>query len=235
MTDRHDVAATLRWMRDGEARFGALLAAVPDAALAEPCALPGWTRAHLVGHMARNAEALTRLATWARTGVETPMYSGPDQRNDDIEASAGHPPARLRADVTATATALDVALGAVGAAGAWTAQVRSAQGRDIPAAEVPWMRNREVWLHAVDLDAGASVDDIPAGVVDLLIADVAGVLSGKDGCPSAVLAPTDRSGTWTLGPAAGAAPTIDAPAAAIAGWLTGRSALDGTPALPRWL
>lgn len=234
MTDRHDVAATLAWMRSGEARFGALVAGLPDSAMAESCALLGWTRAHLVGHVARNAEALTRLATWARTGVETPMYSGPDQRNADIEESAGYPTARLRADLTATTAALDDALAALDDA-AWKAQVRSAQGRDIPAAEVPWMRNREMWLHAVDLDAGATMTDLPAGVVDLLISDVAGVLSGKEGCPSAVLAPADRPRTWTLGPVATGAPTVDAPAAEIAGWLTGRSTLDGTPTPPRWL
>ncbi|RTL67217.1 MAG: maleylpyruvate isomerase family mycothiol-dependent enzyme [Pseudonocardiaceae bacterium] len=233
MTDRHDVAATLDWMRDGEARFAALVADLPDAALAEPCALDGWTRAHLVGHMARNAEALTRLATWARTGVETPMYSGPEQRNDDIETSAGYPPARLRADLTATTATLDGTLARLDDVD-WKAQVRSAQGRDIPAAEVPWMRIREVWLHAVDLDVGASVGDIPADVVDLLIADVAGTLSVKEGCPSVVLAPSDRSRTSILG-LSDDGPTIDAPAAAIAGWLTGRSSLDGAPSLPRWL
>ncbi|MGD9986250.1 maleylpyruvate isomerase family mycothiol-dependent enzyme [Pseudonocardia sp.] len=234
MTDRNDVTVTLAWMRAGEARFAALVADLPDSALGEPCALAGWTRAHLVGHVARNAEALTRLATWARTGVETPMYSGPDQRDADIEEAAGHPPARLRADLAATTATLDDALAALGDAD-WTAQVRSAQGRDIPATDVPWMRVREVWLHAVDLDAGASVADLPAGVVDAMIADVAGMLSGRQGCPSAVLAPTDRSATWSLGPAAPDAPTIAAPAAALAGWLTGRAPLPGAPALPRWL
>lgn len=233
MTDRHDVTVTLAWMREGEARFAALVAGLPDSSLSEPCALPGWTRAHLVGHLARNAEALTRLATWARTGVETPMYSGPEQRNDDIAESAGYPPARLRAELTATTATLDDALAGLDD-GDWKAQVRSAQGRDIPAAEVPWMRIREVWLHAVDLGTGASLSDLPDGVVDLLIADVAGVLSGKEGCPSALLSPADRSSTWSLGPATGG-PTIDAPAADIAGWLTGRSSLDGAPALPRWL
>ncbi|MBN9109326.1 MAG: maleylpyruvate isomerase family mycothiol-dependent enzyme [Pseudonocardia sp.] len=234
MTDRHDITATLAWMREGEARFAALVADLSDTALGEPCVLPGWTRAHLVGHVARNAEALVRLATWAHTGVETPMYSGPDQRNDDIEASAGYPPARLRADLTTTTATLDDTLTRLDDVD-WKAQVRSAQGRDIPAAEVPWMRIREVWLHAVDLGTGASVTDIPGGVVDLLLSDVSAVLSGKEDCPSAVLAPSDRSSTWSLGPSAPGAPTIDAPAAAIAGWLTGRSSLSGAPELPRWL
>jgi maleylpyruvate isomerase len=54
----------------------------------------------------------------------------------------------------------------------WRAEVRSALGRIIPAAEIPWMRVREVWLHAVDLDAGARLDDLPAEVIDTLLDDV---------------------------------------------------------------
>ncbi|HEY1972849.1 MAG TPA: hypothetical protein VGH89_33210 [Pseudonocardia sp.] len=32
------------------------------------------------------------------------------------------------------------------------------------------MRIREVWLHAVDLDTGATIADLPQGVLDLLAA-----------------------------------------------------------------
>jgi hypothetical protein len=49
-----------------------------------------------------------------------------------------------------TATALDDALAMLDVDD-WTATVRSAQGREIPAAEIPWVRIREVWIHAVDL------------------------------------------------------------------------------------
>ncbi len=30
--------------------------------------LPGWSRGHVLTHLARNAEGGTRLLTWARTG-----------------------------------------------------------------------------------------------------------------------------------------------------------------------
>ena len=32
-----------------------------------PSALPGWTRAHVLTHLARNADAMVNLLTWART------------------------------------------------------------------------------------------------------------------------------------------------------------------------
>jgi maleylpyruvate isomerase len=224
---------TLPWMGAGTEFVLRIVGALPDDALAAPSALPGWTRAHVVGHLARNAEALTRLATWARTGVETPMYTDAEQRARDIESSALAPVATLRSELVGTAAELDAALAALDDI-TWQAGVRSALGRAIPATEIPWMRVREVWLHAVDLDAGASVADLPPGVVDALLDDATGVLSAKDGCPAALLAPTDRDRTWTLGAEAG--PPVQAPAAEVLSWLIGRTALEGDlPVPPRWL
>jgi maleylpyruvate isomerase len=74
----------------------------------------------------------------------------------------------------------------------WTATVRSAQGREIPATEIPWMRIREVWIHAVDLGAGAALDDLPGAVIDLLLDGVSSVLSARENCPAVVLRPSDR-------------------------------------------
>jgi maleylpyruvate isomerase len=239
VTGRRQLAATLPWMRLGTVHLLACAGRLTDDQLQEPSGLPGWRRAHVVGHVARNAEALTRLATWARTGVENPMYARPEQRAAGIEAAAGLPAAILRSEVAATAAALDDALAMLDG-DAWTAKVRSAQGREIPAAEIPWMRIREVWIHAVDLGAGAALDDLPGGVIDLLLDDVSGVLSARENCPPVVLRPSDRDREWHLRPGrAWTMTSITAPAADLAGWLTGRiagSALPGeVPELPRWL
>lgn len=239
MTSRHQVAATLPWMRLGTAHLLACTGRLTDDQFQEPSGLPGWRRAHVVGHVSRNAEALTRLATWARTGVENPMYTRPEQRAADIEAAAGQPAAILRSEVAATATALDDALAMLDGDD-WTAMVRSAQVREIPAAEISWMRIREVWIHAVDLGAGAALDDLPGGVIDLLLDDVSRVLSARENCPAVVLRPSDRGREWRLcPPRAGKMTSITASAADLAGWLTGRvpgSALPGqVPVLPRWL
>jgi len=228
---RNDTGRTLPWMRAGTEHVFAVVATLSDAELAGPSALPEWSRAHVVAHLARNAEALIRLATWARTGVETPMYPSREARAADIAASVGHPPERLRAELTATAADLDDALAAL-TPEQWRAEVRSALGRPLPAAQVPWMRIREVWLHAVDLDAGADVADVPGGVVDLLLDEVTTTLSAADGCPAATLAPTDRDRRFRLG---AAGPVVAAPAATLVGWLTGRATLTDAPKLPPWL
>jgi maleylpyruvate isomerase len=244
--DRRDTAVTLPWMGAGTELLARAVNALPDDALRAPSALPGWTRAHVVAHVARNAEALTRLATWARTGVETPMYPSREHRAAEIESSAQAPAHVLRVELATTAEALDGALAALDET-TWQAQVRSALGRPIPAAEIPWMRVREVWLHAVDLDAGVSVADIAPDVVDTLLDDATGTLSAAEGCPSAVLTPTDRDGTWTLGTASDEPLQLRGEAAQLLGWLVGRcgpdaveaTAADGSPvdapAPPRWL
>lgn len=232
-SNRHDTSLTLPWMREGTSYLLAIVDKLSDDELMGPSTLPDWSRAHVVGHVARNAEALARLAEWARTGVETHMYANREHRAREIDHSARLPAPTLRRDLHRTASALDTALEALSPE-QWRAQVRSALGRAIPAAEVPWMRIREVWLHAVDLGAEATVDDLPTGVIDLLLDDVSAVLSGKDGCPALTLTSTDRDRTWSLG---AAAPTgyVEAPAAELAGWLTGRFRAPDRPALPRWL
>lgn len=233
MIDRHDVGGTVSWMREGTAYVVHCVGQLDDELFAEPSGLRNWTRAHVVAHLARNAEALTRLVTWARTGVETPMYADRDQRAAEIETSASRLPTVLRAELTATADDLARALGKLSSRH-WAGVVRSALGRAVPAAEIPWMRVREVWTHAVDLNAGATFADFPAGVVDLLLDDVTAALSTKPGCPAALLTPSDRTTIWQLGPAP-AEHIIKAPAAVIAGWLTGRAIHPEWPVPPAWL
>lgn len=238
MTARHDPLVTLPWMDEGTQHFLTAVAALSDDELAVPSRLPGWSRAHVIGHVARNAEALVRLAGWARTGVECPMYESREQRDAEIESTALLAPSELRDLVAETASTLDRALGQLDDR-TWHAEVRSALGRTIPAAEIPWMRIREVWLHATDIGGNLDPSDLPDGVVDLLLDDTVGAVSARDGCPSLVLAPVDRERTWVLGPEAAAAEVIELNAAESAWWMSGRfSDADrprGLPELPRWI
>lgn len=236
---RHDLAKTLPWMTEGTQYLFGLVEQLPNAELWEPSALPGWTRAHVIGHVARNAEAINRLASWARTGVESPMYESRQRRDADIEESAGYPPSILRLDLVDTADAMARELAQLDEQ-AWQAQVRNVQGRLIPAAELPWMRIREVWLHAVDLGTEGQLADFPAELVDVLLDDVSDAQSAKEDTPSAVLIASDRDRSWQLG--TGRAVQLTGTAAELAGWLTGRDggaglAVEGgpLPELPSWL
>lgn len=238
MTDRNDPTVTLGWMIEGTKHFLKAVEPLDSDALAAPSRLPDWSRAHVVGHVARNAEALVRLASWASTGVENPMYESSDQRNAEIESTAEISPEALKELLVSSASDLEAALSALDES-AWAAPVKTALGRTVPATEIPWMRNREVWIHAIDIDADLEFADFPAEVIDLLIDDTVAAISQREGCPSLLLSPTDRSRTWKLGPESDDATVVEVPAALLAQWLTGRlsdaARPDSLPPLPRWI
>jgi maleylpyruvate isomerase len=155
-----DLAQTLGFVRTGTTLCAGAVAGLDEEAYGAPTSLPGWTRKHLVTHLAANAEALMRLLHWATTGERTPMYSSPEQRNADIAAGATRPGTDLAHWFTISAAQLDEALAAMPDA-TWTADVVTAQGRTAPASEIPWMRAREVLVHAVDLGTGLTFADLP--------------------------------------------------------------------------
>ncbi len=211
--------------------------AVAEADLATASALPGWTRAHLVAHLARNADALVNLLDWAATGLPQPMYAAPGQREQDIEAGAARPPDVLRADLLAADARLARTVAGLPAA-AWSARVLSAQGRDIPAGEVPWLRVREVWIHLVDLGGGPTLHDLPAELVDALLTDVTTALGRKPDAPAVALVANGGAARWVVGTEPTS--TVTGSPAGLLGWATGRTSgadlsADALPTLPRWL
>jgi maleylpyruvate isomerase len=226
---------TLAWMADGTRRLLTDLAALPDGALAGPTALPGWTRRYLLAHVAANAGALRNLVHWARTGEERRMYASNEQRDADIAAGARLPAAELRAWIESSAQALAADLDSMPAT-AWDAKVITAQGMTRGAGEIPWMRVREVYVHAVDLGAGTGWTDLPAEFLSALLDDVTARRSAKGGGPALAAVATDTGRTWEVA-GTGAPVPVTAPLAGLAAYLTGRPApeLKSAPVLPAWL
>jgi maleylpyruvate isomerase len=159
------------WVGETTALFLADLDGLSDADLDAATDLPGWTRRHLVAHVHFNALALGRLVSWAATGTESRMYPSPESRNAEIAEGAALPAAELRRLVHASADDLATALDGL-APGAWQHEVVTAQGRTVPATEIPWMRARELAVHAVDLGAGTTFADLPGDLVTRLLTDV---------------------------------------------------------------
>ncbi|WP_218671312.1 maleylpyruvate isomerase N-terminal domain-containing protein [Microbispora sp. GKU 823] len=162
----------LSWCETGTTLLLGAAAGWGEEQYLAPSGLPGWTRKHLVAHVAANADALSNLVRWAATGEPTPMYSSLQQRDADIEAGSRMPAAELAAWLTSSAERL-----AAGIAGLdvdrWNAEVVTAQGRTVPATEIPWLRSREVCVHAVDLASGVAFTDLPAGFLTALADDIA--------------------------------------------------------------
>ena len=226
-------------MRDGTALLMSQATDLDEAWLAQPSALPGWSRKHVVAHLAANAEALGNLAHWAATGEPTPMYASAQDRADGIEAGARRPAADLAAWLHDSAGQLAAALDGLSAE-QWQTKVKTAQGRTVPATEVPWMRSREVYVHAADLATGVGFGDFPAGFLAALCDDVC-AKRAPDGVPSGrrvVLAAAGTGDRWEL---PGPGGTVTGPLAEIAAYLAGRrhalKTADGepAPALPPWL
>jgi maleylpyruvate isomerase len=229
----------LSWMRDGTELLTSTVDELTDEELAGPSLLPGWTRAHLVGHLARNADALVNLLDWARTGVETPMYPNPESRQDDIERSAKQPPAELRADLSNGIVRLDEAVRAM-PEDAWQAEVRTNRGRPVPGAEVPWMRVREVWVHTVDLAGAATFADVPTDVGAALLTDAFFFAGRQPEAPAVRLVATDAELELRLGNPGGEPTEVRAPVRELLPWALGRHlalppSAAGWPVLPAWL
>lgn len=149
---------TRRWVTEGTALLTRGVDGLGD--LDGDSLLPGWTRKHLVGHVAANADALGNLISWAETGVEKRMYASPEQRNADIEAAATRPAEELLAWYHRGAGELEAAMDRL-TAEQWEHEVITAQLVTRKASDIPWMRAREVFVHAVDLGVGITFADLP--------------------------------------------------------------------------
>jgi maleylpyruvate isomerase len=203
------LADALQWMQAGAGIFDEAVGALSTADLRQPSGLPGWSRGHVWAHVIGNARALGNLAHWAATGAVRPMYDSLAQRDAEIEAGAALPAHQLAARHRDATEALNSALGAL-VPEQWERQVVTAHGRAVPATEVPWMRAREVCVHAVDLRTGITFDDLPLDFLAALAADV----SNKRG----------------------SVPVVDGPLPQRVAWLAGRDhALVDAPQLPSWL
>ena len=81
----------------------ARIIAEPD--LRAPSLLPGWTRAHVLAHLSRSADAMRNLLIGARSGQDRPAYASAERRQAGIEHGAGLRPDELVADLAASAMA----------------------------------------------------------------------------------------------------------------------------------
>ncbi|MET9084858.1 maleylpyruvate isomerase family mycothiol-dependent enzyme [Streptomyces sp. NPDC004237] len=166
-----DLDTTLTWVALGTSLCRKALAGLDETSYGAPSLLPGWTRAHVVAHLAGNAEAVGNLVHWARTGEPTPMYSSPEQRTTAIEVGTRLPTLELTTWFERSAQALDDAMAGLTDTH-WRSEVVTAQGRTVPAGEIPWLRSREVMVHAVDLGTSVSFSDLPAEFLAELREDI---------------------------------------------------------------
>ncbi len=142
--------------------------AEPD--LRQPSLLPGWTRAHVLAHLARNADAMRALLAGARSGEDRPAYAGAEAREADIERGAAQTAKDLVADVADSAMALRTVARQLPDP-AWPRTLRILGSAPFPAAQLLTRRLAEVELHHCDLAAGYTPADWPAAFASMELAE----------------------------------------------------------------
>lgn len=162
MTSR--AAANLALLDTETARLLSTVDSLAAVDLARDTLCPGWSTAHVLTHLARNADALVNLVRWAVDGRERAAYPSEAERDAGITEGAQRPFAEIVEDVRGTAERFrqeaDLLRGEAG-----EAVVRSRTGTPVTGAQVVAMRLVEVVFHHVDLQAGYGFDDADPGWV----------------------------------------------------------------------
>ncbi|MBD0419769.1 maleylpyruvate isomerase family mycothiol-dependent enzyme [Streptomyces sp. TRM S81-3] len=222
----HDLAS----VREATDRLLTAVGKLDNVSVTHPSRLPGWTRGHVLAHLARNADALVNVLEGR------PMYVSGEARDADIERDAPRPLDVHLSDLRESAARFQ----ATGAAPAdWSRTVELRNGVTDSASRVPFRRWVEVELHHVDLGIGYELEDLPARFTEREIDFLAERFRGHATVPPTRLATADGR-SWTTGGGAGGGPVeVGGTAADLLGWLAGRrdgSALTVTggtlPALP---
>ena len=141
LSDQVD-AATQRLLDDART--------LSEDGLRVPSLLAGWTRAHVLAHLARNADAMRNMLAGARSGQVPPAYASVDDREADIERGAAMSPADLMSDLADSAMALRTVARQLPDE-AWLVQVQMLDSEPFPAAGLLTRRLVEVELHHCDL------------------------------------------------------------------------------------
>lgn len=210
-----------RPLADSAGRFLGTAQALTDDDLRAASALPGWTRAHVLTHVARGADARTGLLKAARAGREGQQYPSEQARVDAIEAGAHRPVAVIRADVQ---RAVQECLSAIGEhpRQLWDAPALWLRRGRRPVRDVVPSLRLELEYHHVDLAAGYQPADWPDDFVAAVLPRLSAMMDSRADAPSMTLV-----GPVTL--RVGTIPPMDVtgPAAALLAWLSGRSGGSG--------
>jgi maleylpyruvate isomerase len=205
----HDLAR----VSDAHRRLLDAISDLTEAQVRAPSLLPDWTVAHVLSHLARNADSHVRRAEAANRGEVVDQYlGGAAGRSQQIEDGAVRPAADLLEDVHRSAVAAEDAWRMV-ADVAWRGRSRDANGLARPLFELPGRRWQEIEVHLVDLSIGVTHRDWPDDFV------LEWLPRTRERMAGALLKVPD--------------PGLTEPSDELA-WLYGRLSGNGLPEVPRW-
>ncbi|QDY91467.1 maleylpyruvate isomerase family mycothiol-dependent enzyme [Arthrobacter sp. UKPF54-2] len=183
--------------------------------------LPGWTRGHVLAHLAGIADAMARQVEYAARGESIELYDGGfEGRTRAIELSARHSLDQHRADLAA---ALDRALAAFGGldAAGWREPISYRGGVVFDGGLALW---RELTIHATDLGTGRGPETWSRPFCEHLFEFLAARVPEGE---RFVLQPLGLPSV-ALGAAGGRSTVINGMLTDIAAWLAGRTPTLGS-------
>jgi len=218
------------------ARETAMMSATVQALSAEELAAgslcEGWSRAHVIAHLASNGRTLVKLIDWAISGEPQKLYASQEARNAEIDQLAALPREELLSAFGESATYF--AQQCERLAGELAVEEVDLHGKIIPAADIVALRITEVAIHHHDLDTSWTIGEAdPASQKDAIQAAVR-TMRAKNAPGMTLL--SEEGDTWGVGDGS---LTVRANRAGLVEWLargnTRNIKADGPiPGLPTW-
>jgi maleylpyruvate isomerase len=193
----------LELLRAATAALEATARGLDDAAVQAPSALGGWRVAHVLTHLARNADSHVRRLEGALEGrVLTQYAGGPAERQAAIDAGANRSRDAIVDDLVAACAALERAFDRFPPDG-WDRPTLVRGDAPATIGALPRARLMEVEVHHVDLGRGYAWSDWPGGFADRALPDVVERITQagsdvKGPAASWHLHRTDGAGEWLI-------------------------------------
>ena len=196
-----------------------------------PTALPGWTRGHVIAHVALNGEAFVGVATALRAGRAAVMYPGDEGARDRaIDALAAAPPHELVRRVRAANDEFTRAWEPPPPAGACAT---SADHPAFSSSSVPQRRLRELQVHLVDLGCpGVGPALWTRAFVDADLRIQWPTVAHRTTEP--ILVVDEFGEVWQAGTRDRGAEPLVVPRSELLAWVLDRADVDGLPQLEPW-
>ena len=225
-----------------DAQTALLLATVDslgESDLAQPSVLPGWSRGHVLGHIAGNAEGLGRRARFVIDGVPRSMYESVEARDADIAWRSQRSLALHRLALAATHDDLMRDFAGLPSS-RLDDDIELREGLLIRVGDLPLMRLQEVSIHHADLGTdGYTWMDWPDELAAWALPRAVRMFAARDAFPVAwVEADGNR---LVVSEADG--PGLRGSSVEVLAWITGRAPGSGltpvgiaaVPDAPAWI
>jgi maleylpyruvate isomerase len=220
-------------IRRAHERLGGAISPLTDGQVAEPSALPGWSRGHVLAHLVGLGAAAARQIDCARLGELVDLYDGGRPARDAaIEAGAPAPATEQVRLLRLATERMDDLLASLAPAD-WSRPVRF-RHEDVRSMALAWWRETEV--HLTDLAVGPRSDEWSVELCDHLVDFLA--VRAPAGTRLVLAAPDG----WCRELGDGADRTVRGERTDLVAWLAGREpvraveAADGAvlPTLAPW-